>query len=51
MNEGTMSGFPKSSESALKKIGLFVCGTCIFGWTALGVAVIGVTLAKIFGYF
>jgi hypothetical protein len=50
MNEGTVSGIPKPSESAMKKVGLFVCGTCIFGWSALGVAVVGVTLAKVLGY-
>lgn len=51
MNEGTVSGFPKPGESTARKIGLFFCGTCIFGWTALGVAVVGVTLAKVFGVF
>lgn len=51
MNESAMSGFSKPAESAMKKVGVFVCGTCIFGWAALGVAVIGVTLGKVLGYF
>jgi len=50
MNESTVSGIPKPSESAMKKVGLAVCGTCIYGWSALGVAVVGVTLAKVLGY-
>lgn len=51
MNQGTVSGFPIPSESTVKKIGWFVCGTCIYGWGILGIAVIGVMLGKVFGLF
>jgi hypothetical protein len=54
MNEGTVSGVTETGESAAqstaRKFGLFFCGTCILGWTALGVAVVAVTLAKVLGY-
>lgn len=56
MSENAMSAMNHTSEpasvpAAAKKFGFFVCGTCIVGWTVLGLAVVGVTLAKVFGYF
>ena len=56
MTQNAISGMNHTSEpasvpDAAKKFGFFVCGTCIVGWTALGLAVVGVTLARVFGYF
>lgn len=49
MNSGLIIDFAKKNEPTVKKVALFVCGTCIFVWGAIGAVAVGLVLASVLG--